>query len=273
MNGQSWPGARVVRKSPWSVQPGVSVHADNPFCRVAPVSPWSSAVVTAAPVVPLKVRPGPCPASCYAASWDRDRGPSRATPFPTKEGSVGTAAPRRASASMIGAGPHRAPSEGCDPPVTVASKEAVALERLANWWAESTLDACQGHSDELAILASSKDASRGLRQIFAISAPSTLARHRGGWGAWLEFASASLLSPAAPDAGCLLDFLYCVAEGSNGSQRRSRVKSVSSVLQALRFVGGKLGCQRLLLACNANCITALENGKRSCKHPNRYKSI
>ena len=189
----------------------------------------------------------------------------------TVPAAIGSVLQRDAAGSKRGVqGPHRVTrrsSESCGPPVTVASKEAVALARLSNWWAMSTFDACKGHSDELAILASSSDAGRGLRQIFAISAPSTLARHRGGWGAWLEFASASLLSPAAPGAGCLLDFLFCVAEGNQGSQRRSRVKSVSSVLQALRFVGGKLGCQELLLACNANCVTALETGKRSCRPP------
>ena len=151
--------------------------------------------------------------------------------------------------------------------VSVAAREESDKLRLASWWAEATSPLGQEHCKELAGLQSSSDAHRGLIAIFATSAPRTLARYRGGWASWAEFAVASGVHSAAPPAGLLMDFLFCIAEGSRRSQASRVLSSVSSVVSALRFVGGKLGAAKLLEACDANCVRAVVSGKRSCRPP------
>ena len=62
-------------------------------------------------------------------------------------GATGSVLQREAAESKRGVqGPHRVTrrsAESCGPPVTVASKEAMALASLSDWWAASTLDACK----------------------------------------------------------------------------------------------------------------------------------
>ena len=89
-------------------------------------------------------------------------------------------------------------------------------------------------------------AGEALNFLFLNRAATTLNRHARGWCKWSEFARASGANIATPTLAVVLDFCGALSIGAVVDRGGQRVSKAKAALQAMKFVGYKLGIQGLL---------------------------